>query len=285
MNSVILKELEDIQKDILVTIYLPVLPGPQNTYTNISALHHANSVLKTMLNDADIPKSNDADIPKSNHEDILSNVADLEKELGHPISGKSLAILIDIRNQVLAYEVPFYIEGTIYVLAPSLQFGPLKAKYNEHLRYWVLNLSQHGCKLFRGDKLEIEEVQDKELAKDIATKLRLDLTETMHQQSHSVNSPGARASESYNGQGGYKDHKKKYLEDYLRLMDKQLTKHIAKPSEPIILVGVDYVQAMYKKVSAHKNVLASKHALSHNSPTLANIRSLVTPILPELATA
>jgi len=276
MNSVILKELEDRQKDILVTIYLPVMAGPQNTYTNISALHHAISVMKKMLNDAEIPKSK--------HADIVNNVARLETELSHPISGKSLAILIDNNNQVLSYDVPFFIEGTIYVMAPSLQFGPLKAKYNEHLRYWVLNLSQHGCRLFKGDKLEIEEVKDSELAKDLATKLRLDLTDTMQQQSHSVNSPGSKASESYNGQGGFKDHRKKYLEDYLRLMDKQITKHIAKPSEPIILVGVDYVQSMYKKVSTHKNVLASKHALSHNSPTLANIRSLVTPILPDLAT-
>ena len=276
MNSVVLKDLEDKQKDILVTIYLPVLAGPQNTYTNISALHHAISVLKTMLNDADIPKSK--------HEDIINNVANLENELGHPISGKSIAILIDNKNQVASYEVPFFIEGTIYVLAPSLQFGHLKAKYNEHLRYWVLNLSQHGCKLFKGDKLEIEEVKDSELSKDLATKLRLDLTDTMQQQSHSVNAPGSTASESFNGQGGYKDHRKKYLEDYLRLMDKQITKHIARPSEPIILVGVDYVQSMYKKVSTHKNILASKHALSHNTPTLANIRSLVAPILPELAT-
>lgn len=277
MNSVILKELENNQKNILVTIYLPVMAGPQNTYTNISALHHAISVLKKMLNDAEIPKSK--------HVEILGNVASLETDLSHPISGKSLAILIDNKNHVTSYDVPFFIEGTIYVMAPSLQFGPLKAKYNEHLRYWVLNLSQHGCKLFKGDKLNIEEVKDSELAKDLATKLRLDLTDTMQQQSHSVNAPGSKASESYNGQGGYKDHRKKYLEDYLRLMDKQITKHIAKPTEPIILVGVDYVQSMYKKVSSHKNILASKHALSHNSPTLTNIRSLVRPILPELATA
>lgn len=275
MNSKVLTQLGRKKTDIVVTMYLPVLAGPENSPINISVLHHMMSDLKKMLNDTEIPKNN--------HQQIVNKVADLEQYLGRPSKAKSIAVFVDKDCTVSAYKVPHFIEAAIYVMAPSLQLAPLVAKYNDHLRYWVLNLSQKGCQLFRVDDEEISEIANKELAKDLVTALRLDITEDSVQQSHSVSSPGGSGTnESFNGQGGYKDHRKKYLEDYLRFVDKQITNHIAKPSEPLVLIGVDYIQTMYKKVSLRKNLLASRHALDHNTATSTNIKALVRPMLPQL---
>lgn len=277
MNLSALKKLENIQQNIQITLYLPLLPGPENTAKNVSILHHAMSLLRKTYTDAEIPKAS--------QNLINDHVIKLEQELSHPQSGKSLAVFICDTNDMLVYELPFAIEAAMYFMVPHLQLEPLKAHYRETSTYWVLSLSQKGCKLFRGIGDTLQQVAAKDLSQDLKTMLRLDEVNDPEIQSHSVGMGSDHVNEGFHGHGGFKDLKKKYLEQYFRLIDKKLRRYIKNENSPLYIVGVDYSKALYKRISSRKNLVISKSSLDSDKLTTAALHKIVIPFVADLAMA
>lgn len=277
MNLIELKKLENIQKNIQITMYLPLLSGPENTAKNISILHHALALLrKTYIT---------AEIPKASQNLINEHINKLEQTLSHPQSGKSLAVFITDTNDMLAYELSFAVETAIYFMVPHLQLEPIKAHYLTTKRYWVLSLSQKGCKLFTGIGDTLQQVAAKDISVDLKSMLRLDEFNDPEIQSHSVGYNSGHVNEGFHGHGGFKDLKKKYLEQYFRLIDKKLHRYIKNDDAPLYIVGVDYSKALYRRISARKNIVISKSGLDSNEVSLEQIRKNMLPIFSDVATA
>jgi hypothetical protein len=169
MTPKALRRLENIQDNIQIAIYLPIIPGPENTAKNIGALHHATALLKKTMSANEIAPENQRVISK--------HITELERELTLPVSGKSLAIFITDFNQLLVYQVSFEVETAIYFMAPNVQLEPLKRYYRERSSYWVLVLSQKGCTLMRGKGHRLSPVQAADLSIDLKSALGLDETE------------------------------------------------------------------------------------------------------------
>lgn len=276
MTKLELKKLENIQHNIQITLYLPLLPGPENTAKNVSMLHHAVSLLRKTYTDIDIPKSS--------QNLIKEHVNVLEQELTHSQSGKSLAVFITETNDMLMYELPFDIETAIYFMVPHLQLEPLKAHYRQNTNYWVLSLSQKGCKLFKGIGDTLQQVAAKDISLDLKSMLRLDDVNAPEIQSHSIGVGSDRANESFHGHGGFKDIKKKYLEQYFRIIDKKLQKYIYNETAPLYVVGVDYSKALFKRISNRKNVVISGN-LGTNMVTTTSVMHSLAPVFADVATA
>jgi hypothetical protein len=249
MTPKALRRLENIQDNIQIAIYLPIIPGPENTAKNIGALHHATALLKKTMSANEIAPENQRVISK--------HITELERELTLPVSGKSLAIFITDFNQLLVYQVSFEVETAIYFMAPNVQLEPLKRYYRERSSYWVLVLSQKGCTLMRGKGHRLSPVQAADLSIDLKSALGLDETEP-DIQAHAVGSSGGRVREGFHGHGGFKDIRKKYIENYLRLIDKRLQKYLGMTKEPIYLVGLSGTQHLFSKVSRRKNVILTR---------------------------
>lgn len=277
MNINVLKRLENIQSNIQITLYLPLLPGPQNTAKNVSTLHHAVALLKKTFDGAGVPKSN--------QQSIAEHITHLENELAHPMGGKSLAIFITDTNDMIAYELGFEAETAIYFMAPNMQLEPLKQHYQESKVYWVLALSQKGCQLFKGNGDSLAVVDAQTIGLDMSTVLRLDEAGDSNLQDHSIGTSNGRVTEGFHGQGGFKDVKKKYLQTYLREIDKRLSKYIRGEQAPIILLGVDYTQSLFRKVSNRKQIVASKVSFGSNPTTINAIQQAVMPLVKEMSLA
>ena len=271
MTVNVLKRLENIQSNIQIAIYLPLLNGPENTAKNVSTLHHALALLKKTFDDAFVPKAN--------QQSISQHINELEHILAHPMPGKSLAIFITDTNSMLAYEVPFATETAIYFMAPNMQLEPLKQHYHDTAVYWVLSLSQKGCHLFRGIDDELHEVDARDIAVDMKTALRLDELNNPETHAHSVGS--GTSKEGFHGHGGFRDIKKRYLQSYLRIIDKRLSKYIHADQSPVILLGVERTQSMYRKVSNRKHIMSSKISYGSMPVSRVAIRYAVMPLLPK----
>lgn len=276
MTKAELEKLENIQQNIQITLYLPLLRGPENTAKNVSMLHHAVALLRKTYTDIDIPKSS--------QNLIKEHVNMLEQELAHPQSGNSLAVFITETNDMLVYELPFNIETAIYFMVPHLQLEPLKMHYREISNYWVLSLSQKGCKLFKGIGDTLQQVAAKDISLDLKSMLRLEDVNAPQIQSHSIGVGNDRSNESFHGHGGFKDIKKKYLEQYFRIVDKKLQKYIYNENAPLYVVGVDYSKALFKRISNRKNIVISGN-LDTNLVTSSGIKNSIAPMYSDVATA
>lgn len=268
MTPKVLKRLENIQNNIQIAIYLPILPGPENTAKNISALHHAVALLKKTTSTYEIAPE------KQNI--ITTHIHNLAKELAHPVSGKSLAIFITEYNQLLVYEVPFALETAIYFMAPNMHLEPIKRYYKERTSYWVLVLNQKGCTLMRGNGRKLVAVTAADLSVDLKTALGLDEVEP-DIQGHAVSSSGGRVREGFHGHGGFKDIRKKYIANYLRLIDKRLQKYLGITKEPIYLVGLTGTQRMFARVTRRKNILLTHVSPDAHHQTTAALRDKLLP--------
>lgn len=249
MTPKVLHRLVKLQNNIQITIYLPILPGPENTAKNSSALHHAAALLrKTMVV---------SEVPKENQQVLERHITKLEQLVTRPMSGESLAIFITNFNQLIVYEVPFAVESAIYFMAPNMQFEPLKKHYKDSAAYWVLALNQKGCSLLRGHGDHIAPVAADDIALDLKTALALDEIEP-DIQAHAVGSQRGQVQEGFHGHGGFKDIRKKYLENYMRLIDKRLYKYLGRDTAPVFLVGLAGAQHTFQKVSRRKNILKTR---------------------------
>lgn len=260
MTRKALKWLENIQFNIQTTIYLPIVSGPEGTAKNISTLHHAIALLKKA--------QLDAGVPKQSREIISEHVKNLETVVSQPMPGKSLAIFITKWNDIIYYLVPFETSTAIYFMAPNLQLEPLSQYYKSLSPYWVLAISQKGCQLFKGIGETIRHIDAQDMAIDLKTALGLDELSDSSVQSHTVASGLHRTSEGFHGHGGFKDVRKKYLENYMRYIDSRLAHYIGHKDSPIYLVGVQRSQDMYRKVSSSHRVIKTKiHSVhdAHNS--------------------
>ncbi len=271
MNAKVLQKLKNIHANINFTIYLPLEPGPDHTAANISTLHKTVALLRQVLKDVNLAAKD--------HHAIIKNVLMLEQELGHQMPGKGIAIFIFDSNEVEMYALPFSAQPALIYGLPSMHLEPLVQYYKKTTPYWVLMLSQNGCRLFKGDGNEINAIKDKTLETSMLTTLRLDEINEPDIQSHSANKGGQKASESFHGHGGFKDMRKKYLQDYFRVMDKQLGRYVSNKTEPVILIGVDYVQAMYKKMSKHKYLALTRSALNPHDVNKVSLMQVINPML------
>ena len=268
MTPKVLKRLENIQNDIQITIYLPIIPGPENTAKNSSALHHAVALLKKTTSAYEIaPEKQRA---------INEHIRNLETELAHPVSGKSLAIFITNYDQLLVYEVPFMVETAIYFMAPNMQLEPLKRHYKEQATFWVLVLNQKGCTLMRGIGRTLIPIKAGDLSVDLKTALGLDET-TPDIQGHAVGASAGRMREGFHGHGGFKDIRKKYIANYLRLIDKRLQKYLGITKEPIYLVGLSGTQRMFQRVSRRKNILMTRISPDTHHQTISELSEKLLP--------
>ena len=121
----------------------------------------------------------------------------------------------------------------------------------------MLSLSQKGCKLFRGIGDTLHQVAARDLSLDLKSMLRLDETSSPKVQSHSIGDGSKSVNESYHGQGGFRDVKKRYLEQYFRVIDKKLHSYMGNDNSPLYVVGVDYSKALFKRISKRKNIVVA----------------------------
>jgi hypothetical protein len=115
------------------------------------------------------------------------------------------------------------------------------------------------------------------------TALGLDEVNNAELQVHSVSGGNRHMTEGFHGHGGFKDLKKKYLENYLRQIDAKLDKHLHNNLSPVILVGVDYTQKQFERLTKHRHIMTTNVTVNHPE-SVATISFAIQPLVLNLAT-
>jgi hypothetical protein len=143
----------------------------------------------------------------------------------------------------------------VVVVADTFHTRPLIRIMQSADRYEVLCVSQRQVKLYRGTRDALDEVELRNVPKDIVEALGEELRGGKHQTVASYGMGTAGAAKRH-GHGGRKDEQDIDIERYMRAIDRAVWENHSRASGlPLMLAAVDEYHAEFHKVSHNQNLL------------------------------
>jgi len=238
--------------------------GLQGHKQNQSQLHAFRAQLKKL-------------VTREQHGKYADMLDAVNSNLIYSKSQHGLAVYSD-GTRFWAYALPFSPELFINV-GNKLILDQLVEYYKTNQQYYVLAISKNGSHLYAGDKDTMSIVPVKGLGQNIETTLRIDEKQSHILQNHPVGAGGGKNSEGFHGHGGFKDMKKVLFEEYLRVVDKLVTKTIKNNKSPLVIVAVGYAQSAYKHVSKYPNILVKSVSTNPDDLTALQLHDKTLPLL------
>lgn len=243
-----IEELNVFADPHCLTIYLP--------FTDPLATADQNRiVMKNMLRDAETMlakvKMTDRDIKKTTKPayDLLQD------KMFWPTKLESL-VLYALPDYFRIFSIPDISIPVEIRVKRGFDLQPLKDALAENARYFVLALSHKYTQLYGGDRFKLEAVELDGLPSDMKTALGID-EYPKSLQTHTV-APTSKQnnSEAFHEQYEVSHTDKDMLLEFFRLIDRNLQPILRKDNAPLVIGGVDYLTAMYRKVNTYSNLLA-----------------------------
>ena len=150
----------------------------------------------------------------------------------------------------------------LVVVTDRFHLKPLLRNASQTRRFHLLTLSQNQIKFYEASEDEINEVYLKGMPRNPAAVLTSEDNET-HLQMHS----GGKNSAIYHGNAGIEDNKKAKLLELFRKLDKSINKYLKDEESPLLLAGVEYLQAIYHEANSYPHIL--KEGMAGNVESLA----------------
>ncbi|MBW2540196.1 MAG: hypothetical protein JRE27_11405, partial [Deltaproteobacteria bacterium] len=227
-----LKKLMKKQKGVCVSIFMPTHRTPierqKNQIRFKNLLREAEKTLITMK------------IPKQNICDFLEPAHNLFREMlfwGNQSEGFALFLSQEVFSP---YRLPIKFSELV-VVTDRFHIKPLLPILSGDGRFYILAISQNEVRLFQCTRHSVNDVDLKEMPRNLAEALKYDDAEKQLQ--FHTGTPGGRDKRSavFHGHGDGIDNSKDNILRYFRQIDKGLHELIGDDGFPIVLAGVDYL--------------------------------------------
>ena len=237
-----------------VSLFMPLRRHSRSEYENATTLRNLTKLASQQLRDR-------GEVDAA--EDILGAVERseaLEAILStHTARGLALFIAPGVTRQ---FALPSFVRELV-VVGGAFHVKPL-VPLLENSNYYVLALSKNSVRLFHSTRTALTEVNlphgtPQGMSEALAG------TEVQKSTQHHA-APVARGAGtdfgSVHGQGHPKDDAKNLLEAYLRQVASPLNQFLNQTPEPLVLVAVERLQSMFRRVCRHPRILAEGISLS-----------------------
>jgi hypothetical protein len=157
-------------------------------------------------------------------------------------------------GSLTTYRLPEVVEE-LAVTADRFHLKPLIPSLAGDKVFYVLALSMHQVRLLRGSRVHVTEIDVGDIPQSLAEALWWEDRERQL-QSHATDRVGlGRVTATFHGHGGAKDTTKADLGLFFRAVDDGITHLITDPSAPLVLAGVEYLLATYRKTSRYARIV------------------------------
>jgi hypothetical protein len=157
------------------------------------------------------------------------------------------------------YRVPVELQDTVTV-ADHFNLLPLLPLGTSVGTFFLLTLSQNHVRLFSGTRTDLDEIDLPETVTSLEAFLRQDQFQE-EAQMHSGNAPmhGGRTKENavFHGTGSVRERTKEDLSAFAHALDRAVLAIRGVTEGPLVLAGVDFLQAIYRNQSRHPHVMES----------------------------
>lgn len=145
------------------------------------------------------------------------------------------------------------------VLAELFHITPLISVLNRESRYFVLALSQKEARLLDCAAEGTRRLDLPEASKGLEGTVGYDAPrkEVQFHTGTGDTQGGAKGRRAaiFHGSGGVAEKDKQLIEQYFRVVDKDVSKALKNQTAPLILAGVDYLFPIYRDVNSYSNLL------------------------------
>ena len=247
LTKEVFQTLSQVERPFCATIYLPTHRAgePALQHADAKALKQQHKILKEQLEKEAMPASA--------VESFLLPLENLLNDSGFwRKQAEGLAIFI-ANEQFEHYTLPFAPEPQLF-LANKYYLLPLLPLFAEDGPYVVLNLSLEGVRMFRGSRYTFSE-------EDIAAWVPKNIeavagSDYEPRNTHVRSVPAMQQGASYHGYGEGKDDRKTEIVNYIREVEKGISKKLSGEVAPLVLTGTDYLIAMYKHANSYLHLNA-----------------------------
>lgn len=192
--------------------------------------------------------------------EILAPLRELaEDERFWRFQSQSLAIFLT-PNSLRYYRVPLALEEQV-VMGPRFHIKPLLSLLADDGHFYLLTLTQERVRLWQGSRFSLAEIEFPiDTPTSLSEELRFDETESQvhfHTATGRASPDGRRAAMYYgHGNAGDEAIRKEQLLTFFRHLDNGLREVLQEGrQEPLVLVGIEYVQGLYRQVNQYDPLL------------------------------
>ncbi len=177
------------------------------------------------------------------------------------------------------YRLPFNVEAFTYV-GKGFYLTPLIPVVTDKSEFFVLSLAKNGVSLYKGTHYDLSPIAVEGLVPSgIDETTRFDVHE---KQSRFKSNGGSNVPDMYFGNQGGEEVRKDDVELFLHQVNDGIMKVIGSSSIPLVLCGVDYIVAMFRKLCTypfiHPEALTGNKEYTSEEELHADAWALVRPI-------
>jgi hypothetical protein len=255
-----LDELINTENQNCISFYLPMEKAPTEAdKTKVLFKNQIKSVESDLIEHGLAPKNVDTLIAPA--------VKLLETPEFWTDTDHSVAVFM-VEDRITTIKLPFAMEPTTFI-GPKFYLVPLFKLFSFDSKFYILALSQNKVRLLQCDLLDCEEVDISSLPTSLDEALQYDDIEKKNQYvMRSPGSTGGGAPGVYRGQGDGKDEHKTNLWRFMEMLESGLTGFIKDKEMPVVLAGVEYLTAIFRKANSHLNLIDKE--VSGNTDVLSD---------------
>lgn len=245
LSKLAIQELASVSGDVCITFYIPTfrtgkeLNEQVNQITFKSALQQVANELKDRMSQDEIAKLLSPGYRLIKNDSFWNNQA----------GGLAVFITDNHFRYMKLHSAPqqqIWINRS-FLLKPLIPFSIIPEYF------YLLVISKKQSKLFRADNFGVQFIPLSELPRGIDDVVHFE--EKDDQKLFRSGSSGAGGGANYHGIGAGKPDEKENISMYLAEVDKTLWKEVLNREKvPLVLAGVDYMVAIYKRIAQYKYI-------------------------------
>lgn len=157
------------------------------------------------------------------------------------------------------YRMPLEFEEVV-VVSDRFHLKPLLPLLNGDGRFYLLDLSQEGIKLFEGSRYSIKEVDLENVPPSLSEALQYDWQDKGIQNRISTSKGGTsnpfQKAGSSHGQGSPEtDDNRQQILQYFHIVDKGVFDYLNGEQAPLVIAGVEYLFPIYTEANTYPHLL------------------------------
>ncbi|HSE39242.1 MAG TPA: hypothetical protein VLH08_00630, partial [Acidobacteriota bacterium] len=241
-----IKNLLDRQAELCISIYMPIYKtGSEGRQNPIRFKNLISKAIDQLL---------ERGMSLSDAENMLQPAKNiLNNEMFWREQSNSFVVFCS-RKFFECYSPEFFVEELV-VAGNQFYIKPLLAYLLEDTDFFVLALSKNHLKLLSCNPFTYQEVELKNVPKNLKEALRFNDPERVLQfHTNTPRTPGARAAAIFHGHGVGIDDEKDDLLEYFRQIDRGVHLLLKDKKTPLVLASVDYFHPLYKKMNTYANL-------------------------------
>jgi hypothetical protein len=241
-----LQELISVATGPCVSIFMPTHPAGREGQQDVVRL-------KNLVNSAE-QQLIERGMRAPTARDLLAPILRLPSDGTTWLERKQSLAIFRSAEAFIYYRLDAQLQEAALV-GPRFFVKPLLPAITNCPRFFILSVSRNRPRVLKATWTNVESLRPVGFPDNFDATLNLESADRGEQVHSATNVPLGKESGVFHGQGGYRDTLKAGITSYCQRMDTALRPVLRAHSWPLVLAGVEYELAIYRRVSEYDRIV------------------------------